>query len=222
MADHNIILAPSILAGNHANLAESLSIITQSGAPWVHLDIMDGHFVPNLSFGPKTISHLRKISNLFFDTHLMLDNPQNFIEIFAEAGSNNITIAVEPHYDIEKTLKTIRELGCKCGLSLNPGTPANTLLPYLDKVDLILVMTVEPGHGGQAFNETVVPKIGTINKWRKDLKLDFRLEVDGGINLISGKLCKLEGADTFAAGSAFFEAKDKKAFLDDLCSGIII
>lgn len=217
MAPNKAILAPSILAGNHANLSESLTIIQQSGAPWIHLDIMDGHFVPNLSFGPKTVAHLRKISNLYFDTHLMLDNPQEFIEVFAEAGSNNITIPVEPNYDIEKTLKEIRQIGCKCGLSLNPGTSENAVLPYLDKVDLILVMTVEPGHGGQAFDESVVPKIGKINKWRIDRDLNFRLEVDGGINPISGKICKLEGADTFVAGSGFFEAKNKKDFLEALC-----
>lgn len=218
MATHKSILAPSILAGNHANLAESLSIIAASGVSWIHLDIMDGHFVPNLTFGPKTVKNLREISDLYFDTHLMLDNPQNFIEAFVDAGSNNITIPVEPNYDIEKTLNKIRQLGCQCGLSLNPATSVDAIFPYIDKVDLILVMTVVPGYGGQSFHENVVPKIGIINKWRKEHKLNFRLEVDGGINPISGKFCKLEGADTFVAGSAFFEAKDKKAFLNDLCS----
>lgn len=215
---HNIVLAPSILAGNHSCLAESLSIIQKSGALWVHLDIMDGHFVPNLSFGPKTISSLRKISDLYFDTHLMLDNPQNFIEIFANAGSNNITIPIEPSYAIKETLKAIRESGCECGLSLNPETSEESILPYLSEVDLILVMTVHPGHGGQAFHKDVLPKIGVINQWRAQKKLNFRIEVDGGINLTTAKACKLEGADTFAAGTSFFEAEDKKAFLQAICS----
>lgn len=216
MTPHTCILAPSILAGNHANLSESLKIIEDSGAPWVHLDIMDGHFVPNLTFGPNTVADLRKISKLFFDTHLMLDNPQNFIEPFAKAGSNNITIHVEPDYDIKSTLKEIRKLGCTCGLSLNPDTPAESLLPYLSEVDLILVMTVQPGYGGQAFRDDVLKKIGTINAWRTEKHLDFRIEVDGGIDPETAKRCHYEGADTFVSGTAFFNLENKKAFLQGL------
>lgn len=212
------ILVPSILSGNHANLAESIALIKASGAQWVHLDIMDGHFVPNLTFGPKTVADLRKISNLYFDTHLMLDNPQKFIEPFAKAGSNNITIAVEPDYDIHKTLYAIRELGCQCGLSVNPDTAEETLLSYIAHVDLILVMTVEPGYGGQSFREYVLPKIQKINHWRKEQNLNFRLEVDGGIDLVTAQLCKSRGADTFVSGNAFFKASDKKDFLQGICS----
>lgn len=218
MTPHPIILAPSILAGNHSNLSQSLKTIENSGAPWVHLDIMDGHFVPNLSFGPQTVASLRKISKLFFDTHLMLDNPQNFIEAFAKAGSNNITIPIEPHYNISKTLKEIRKLGCSCGLSLNPNTPPENLLPYLSKVDLILVMTVQPGYGGQPFRKEVLPKIKLIHQWRTQKKLNFRLEVDGGINPATAKLCHNNGADTFVAGTAFFKTKSKKTFLKNLGS----
>lgn len=216
MTLHAPILAPSILAGNHANLSESIKIIEDSGAPWVHLDIMDGHFVPNLSFGPKTVADLREISKLFFDTHLMLDNPQNFVEAFARAGANNITIHVEPEYDVLETLKEIRKLGCNCGISLNPGTEAEALLPYLEKVDLVLVMTVQPGYGGQAFRDEMLPKIGIINQWRSEKGLNFRLEVDGGITPENAKLCHAKGADTFVTGTAFFNAEKKKAFLEGL------
>jgi len=214
---HKLILAPSILAGNHINLAESLSIIENSGAHWIHLDIMDGHFVPNLTFGPKAIACLRKISHLYFDTHLMLDNPQNFIKAFADAGSNNITIPVEPTYDIKQTLKAIRELKCECGLSLNPETSEESILPYLDDVDLILVMSVHPGRGGQPFHESVLPKIGTIHQWRKQKNLNFRIEVDGGIDLTTAKACKQEGADVLVSGTAFFAAENKKAFVQAIC-----
>ncbi len=216
MKRNDIILAPSILAGNHANLSESMKIIEDSGASWVHLDIMDGHFVPNLSFGPKIVADLRKISKLFFDTHLMLDNPQDFIEAFAKAGSNSITIHVEPEYDKLGTLKEIKQLGCACGIALNPGTNAESILPYLEEVDLVLVMTVQPGYGGQAFREEMLPKIAKINEWRTEKDLDFRLEVDGGINPEIAKRCWEEGADTFVAGTAFFRAENKKAFLEGL------
>jgi len=216
MTPNSPILAPSILAGNHANLSESLKIIEDSGAPWVHLDIMDGHFVPNLSFGPKVVADLRKISKLFFDTHLMLDNPQKFIEPFAKAGSNNLTIHVEPDYDIKGTLKEIRKLGCTCGLSLNPGTAVESLLPYLNDIDLVLVMSVQPGYGGQEFREDVLEKIGKISEWKTEKNLDFRIEVDGGIDQETAKLCYAQGADTFVSGTAFFKAKDKKDFLKDL------
>lgn len=216
MRTNDIVLAPSILAGNHVNLAESMKIIEESGAKWVHLDIMDGHFVPNLSFGPKMVEDLRKISKLFFDTHLMLDNPQNFIEAFAKAGSNNITVHVEPKYDVLATLKEIRRLGCSCGISLNPGTAAELLLPYLEEVDVVLVMTVQPGYGGQTFRPEMLPKIAKINKWRTERELSFRLEVDGGINPENARLCHAEGADTFVSGTEFFKAKEKRGFLEGL------
>jgi ribulose-phosphate 3-epimerase len=210
---HAPILAPSILAGDHANLAASASIVEQTGLAWIHLDIMDGHFVPNLSFGPQTVAALRKNSKLFFDVHLMLDEPYRYIEPFARAGANLISIHIEPAYDHATTLARIRTLGCKNGIVLNPGTPAAAIEPFLNLVDLVLVMTVQPGFGGQSFKRDMLAKIAQIDAWRAERKLDFRLEVDGGIDLTTAAECRQAGTDTFVAGTSFFSAPDRAAFV---------
>ena len=208
---HASVLAPSILAGDHANLAASVQTVATHGIPWVHLDIMDGHFVPNLSFGPQTVAALRKNSKLFFDTHLMLDEPHRYIEAFAKAGSNLISIHIEPVYDHAATLARIHALGCQNGIVLNPGTPAEAIEPFLDKVDLVLVMTVQPGFGGQPFRADMLAKIAQIDRWRRERNLTFRLEVDGGVDLRTGADCRAAGADTFVAGTSFFGAPDQAA-----------
>jgi ribulose-phosphate 3-epimerase len=210
---HAPILAPSILAGDHANLAASAAIVEQTGLAWIHLDIMDGHFVPNLSFGPQTVAALRKNSKLFFDVHLMLDEPYRYIEPFARAGANLISIHIEPAYDHATTLARIRTLGCKNGIVLNPGTPAAAIEPFLNLVDLVLVMTVQPGFGGQSFKRDMLVKIAQIDAWRAERKLDFRLEVDGGIDLTTAAECRQAGTDTFVAGTSFFSAPDRAAFV---------
>lgn len=209
---HEPILAPSILAGDHANLAASAAVVEQLGLSWIHLDIMDGHFVPNLTFGPQTVAALRKNSKLFFDVHLMLDEPHRYIEAFAKAGANLISIHIEPSIDHAATLARIRALGCKNGIVLNPGTPADAIEPFLDQVDLVLVMTVQPGFGGQSFRREMLPKIAQIDAWRRERNLAFRLEVDGGIDLGTGAECRRAGTDTFVAGTSFFGAKDRAAF----------
>lgn len=211
------VVAPSILAANHANLAEGMRVVEQSGVPWVHLDIMDGHFVPNLSFGPQVVADLRPMGKQYFDTHLMLDNPHLYVDVFAKAGSQCITVHTEPDYPIAQTLHRIRELGCDCGLSVNPGTPVEDLLPYLEQVQLVLLMSVQPGFGGQSFRPEVLDKISKVNQWRSERGLSFRIEVDGGINAETGPLCRERGADTFVCGTAFFKAADKAAFIKAIC-----
>ncbi len=207
------LLSPSLLAGDHANLAASAQVVADTGLAWIHLDIMDGHFVPNLSFGPETLAALRRAGNkLFFDTHLMLAEPHRYIEPFAKAGANLISIHIEPAYDHAGTLAEIRRLGCQCGIVLNPGTPATAIEAVLPLVDLVLVMTVQPGFGGQPFRRDMLPKLKQIDTWRQERALGFRLEVDGGIDLATAAECRAAGADTFVAGTSFFRAKDKAAF----------
>ncbi len=207
------LLNPSLLAGDHANLAASARIVADTGLPWLHCDIMDAHFVPNLSFGPETLAALRRAGiKLFFDTHLMLDEPHRYVEPFAKAGANLISIHIEPAYDHTATLARIRALGCQNGIVLNPGTPASAIEPFLTQVDLVLVMTVQPGFGGQSFRRDMRPKIQQIATWRRERGLAFRLEVDGGIDLATGAECREAGADTFVAGTSFFRATDKAAF----------
>jgi ribulose-phosphate 3-epimerase len=210
---HASILAPSILAGDHAHLASSAAIVEQLGLKWIHLDIMDGHFVPNLSFGPQTVTALRKNSKLFFDVHLMLSEPHRYVEAFAKGGANLISIHIEPAYDHAATLTRIRELGCQCGIVLNPGTPASAIDHLLDQVELVLVMTVQPGFGGQSFRRDQLEKISAISARRRERGLNFRLEVDGGIDLATGAECRAAGADTFVAGTSFFNAPDRKAYV---------
>jgi ribulose-phosphate 3-epimerase len=216
---HPPLLVPSILAGDHARLAESAALVERLALPWVHLDIMDGHFVPNLTFGPGTVAALRRTSRLFFDVHLMLDEPHRYVQPFARAGANLISIHVEPPGDHAATLVRIRELGCQNGIVLNPGTPAAAIAPLLDGVNLVLVMTVQPGFGGQSFRRDMLPKISQIAEWRRARGLKFRLEVDGGIDLATAAECRAAGTDTFVAGTSFFEAADPAAFAAEFQRG---
>ena len=213
------ILSPSILAADHAALGEGLNVVRECGLTWLHLDIMDGNFVPNISFGPGVVKALRsRDDSLFFDTHLMLARPDAYIEKFAEAGADLITVHVEPDYPKAETLRRIRALGKQAGISLNPDTPAEALLPFLDEVDLVLVMSVFPGFGGQKFIADVLPKIETLARLRRERGGNWRIEVDGGVDETTAPRCLAAGADTLVAGTAFFNAPDKARFIR-VCRG---
>jgi ribulose-phosphate 3-epimerase len=210
---HPARISPSILAGDHARLADSAAMVENLGLSWIHLDIMDGHFAPNLTFGPETLAALRRAGcKLFFDTHLMLSEPARYLEAFAKAGANLISIHIEPGYDHAAALKRIGDLGCQRGIVLNPGTPATAVRPLLGQVDLVLVMTVQPGFGGQTFQNAMIGKIAQLDAWRREDGCTWRLEVDGGIDLATAPLCRAAGADTFVTGTAFFHAGDRAAF----------
>lgn len=203
---NSIEIAPSILGGDHAALGESVAKIAQAGLKWVHVDVMDGHFVPNLSFGSGVVKALKKkFPQMFYDVHLMLDNPHLYVDSFAEAGANLISIHVEPDYPVAATLDNIHATGKKLGIVFNPKTEVGEVIPYLPRVDLVLVMSVQPGFGGQKFNPVALDKISTLARLREELKLDYRIEVDGGITAQNVGECVARGCDTIVAGTEFFK-----------------
>lgn len=210
---YKTLLAPSILGGDHANLRDSLKIIEDKELEWVHFDIMDGSFVPNLSFGPETVKSLRLSSKLFFDVHLMLEKPYRYVDAFIDSGADQITIHIEPDYPVLQTLAHIKSRTCRCGVVLNPDTPADKALEFLPVCDIILLMTVEPGFGGQDFRYDVLPKIEQFERWRQEYAYNYRIEVDGGIDSKTAPLCTKLGVDTLVAGTGFFQAKNQSAFI---------
>jgi ribulose-phosphate 3-epimerase len=203
------LIAPSILSADFANLAIEISEVTKAGADWIHVDVMDGHFVNNITIGVPVVASLKKISSIPLDVHLMIEKPEKYIEAFVKAGSDYLTIHVESTEDPEAVLKQIRKLGAKPGITLRPRTPLEQVLNYLHLVDLVLVMTVEPGFGGQAFMQDQVTKISSLRKKIDSEKLNVLIEVDGGVN--DQTLQYLNEADVLVAGSFVFSKKGNYA-----------
>ena len=208
------ILAPSILSCDYMNMERDFAACKENGVKWLHVDIMDGHFVPNLSFGYSLVKAMRPVTDLVLDVHLMIDTPIKYAENFCKAGADYLTIHVEADTpeNIRKTLEMIRSLGVKPGIVVKPKTPAEAIEEYLPMVDMVLVMTVEPGFGGQKFMADMMPKVKKLRQMLDKVNPACYLEVDGGVDLNTVVECKANGADVFVAGSAYFGAANKKAF----------
>ena len=203
-----MLVSPSILSADFARLADAAQLMERAGADWLHVDVMDGHFVPNLTIGPVVVKSLKKHTSLPLDVHLMITDPLKYAEPFAKAGASSLTFHVEAVKDPREVIRAIKALGVRAGASVKPGTPAAAVLPYLDELDLVLVMTVEPGFGGQAFMADMLPKIREVAGAIREKKRDCRLEVDGGIDAGTGAQTAAAGANVLVAGNAIFNAPD--------------
>ncbi|HWY41075.1 MAG TPA: ribulose-phosphate 3-epimerase [Chthoniobacterales bacterium] len=224
-----VLVAPSILAADFSRLAEEIDKVEQAGADWIHCDIMDGHFVDNISFGPAIVGFVRKQTKLPLDVHLMIEHADHYVPRFVDAGANSITVHVEPEakHDVGRTLQQIRNAKCRVGLTLNPETDFSLVEPFLDKIDMLLVMTVHPGFGGQPFRADQMPKVQRVAEWNKsrDSKSASRtdssrgeidIEVDGGINPETSRISIENGANVLVAGTSIFHTNDYAKAIRDL------
>ena len=210
---NNLIISTSILSADFMNLETEINAVKDCGTKWVHIDVMDGHFVPNISIGVPVVKSIRKKTDMFLDTHLMIENPEKYIEAFAKAGSDLITFHLEATENPKKVIELIKSFGKKVGISIKPKTEARAVFPYLKDVDLVLVMTVEPGFGGQEFMHDCAMKIPEIRENASD---ELIIQVDGGINNLTGKICKSLGANSLVAGSYIYGSDNYQKAIDSL------
>ncbi|HEC87187.1 MAG TPA: ribulose-phosphate 3-epimerase [Thermoplasmatales archaeon] len=211
-----IITAPSILSADFSKLGEEIKSVEKAGAEWLHIDVMDGHFVPNITIGPPVVRSIRKLTDMFFDVHLMIENPDKYVKPFADAGADGIAFHIESNADPMRTIEMIKNVGCKAGISLNPPTPIDRVKDLISHVDLVLVMSVNPGFSGQKFIPDVVQKIEWLRKQIDKNSYKTLIEVDGGVNKETGKIAKKAGADVLVAGNFVFKNESYEQAIKDL------
>jgi len=215
-------IAPSILSADFAKLGEEIKEVEQGGADYIHVDVMDGHFVPNITIGPLIVDAIRPITDLPLDVHLMIENPDQYIPEFAKAGASIITVHQEACPHLHRTIQLIKDQNVKAGVVINPATPVALIKEILPLVDMVLVMTVNPGFGGQSFIHEALPKISLLNELREENGYSFEIEIDGGVNVETAKLCTDRGADVLVAGSAIFNQKNRYEAIQAIRDAVLV